>query len=198
MEPAYLDAASKVISGLHRSLQLPAIDIALHSIRELPYAHKMALAHTIQSIEDERPHQDLFRWMLRRVVLRHIEDQHDDGSAVHNRRLVDLQAETITIYAVIAHFNSSGPELTQPSYEAALAQVGLAAAPIPPIEALTFDRLDEALERLSHLDRPGRHAFVAGATAAVLLDGKTTVEEAELVRVVADAVRQPVPPLLAI
>jgi hypothetical protein len=198
MEPDYLDAASQVISELHRSLQLPAIDIALHSIRELPYDYKMALTRTIHAIEEDRPHQDLFRWMLRRVVLRHIEDQHDDGSARHDRRLADLQAEAMTIYAVIAHFNSSGAELTQPAYEAALAQVGFPAAPIAPIEELTFDRLDGALERLARLDRPSRQAFVAGATAAVLHDGKTTVEEAELIRVVADAVRQPVPPLLAI
>ena len=73
---------------------------------------------------------------------------------------------------------------------------GLPTATIPPIEELTFARLDSALDRLGRMVRPDRQAFVAGATAAVLHDGRTTVEEAELIRVVADAVRQPVPPLI--
>lgn len=198
LEPDYLDAAGRVISDLHRSLQLPAIDIALHSIQELPYETKMGLAQTIHAIEHVRPHQDLFRWMLRRVILRHIEDQHDDGRRAHNRQLRELEGEARTLLAVIAHFNSSGPDLAQASYESAVGVAGFAPAPLPPIEELTFDRLDAALDQLGQLERAGRQQFVSAATAAVLHDNKTTVEEAELIRVVADAVRQPVPPLISI
>ncbi|MEM9655952.1 MAG: M48 family metalloprotease [Actinomycetota bacterium] len=196
LDPDYLDAAGKVISDLHRSLQLPAVDIALHSIHELPYEFKLTLAATIEDIESNRPDQDLFRWMLRRVMLRHLEDQHDDGSAVHNRSLNELRQEAATVLAIVAWFNSSGGDQAQSAYDAALAAIGSPAAGIPPVQQLTFDRLDQALDRLSDLDQPGREAFVNGATAAVLHDGKTTVEEAELIRVVADAVRLPVPPLL--
>ena len=198
MEPEYLESAGRVITDLHRSLQLPAIDIALHSIRELPWEHKNHLLDTLRALEDDSHHQDLFRWMLRRAVVRHIVDQHTDGDRGANRRLADVEAEARTLLAVIAHFNSSGSESTQPSYEAALGVVGFAPAPIPPIEELTFDRLDVALDRLGQLDRAGRQRFVSGATATVLHDGKTTVEEAELIRVVADAVRQPVPPLIPV
>ena len=196
LDPSYLDAASKVISDLHRSLQLPAIDIALHSIRETPYDFKVTLANVIRDIESSRLDQDLFRWMLRRVMLRHLEDQQDDGSAVHNRRLNDVAEQAMSVFGVIAWFNSSGAEQTQASFDAALGAIGIPSSPVPQIEVLTFDRLDVALEDLSHLDRAGRQAFVSGATAAVLHDGMTTVEEAELIRVVADAVRLPVPPLL--
>ncbi|MEM7273610.1 MAG: M48 family metallopeptidase [Actinomycetota bacterium] len=196
LEPAYLDQAGQVIGRLHRSLQLPAIDIALHSIRETPYEFKLVLADTIRDIEATRPDQDLFRWMLRRVMLRHLADQHDDGSSVRTRSLDELRAEAALVLAIVAWFNSSGSDQTQSAYDAALAAIGSPAQPVPPVEALTFDRLDVALDQLVDLDRPGREAFVNGATAAVLHDDRTTVEEAELVRVVADAVRLPVPPLL--
>lgn len=198
LEPDYLDAAGRVISELHRSLHLPAIDIALHSIQELPYETKLGLASTIHAIEHDSPHQDLFRWMLRRVIIRHIEDQHDDGRRSRRRSMVELEADARTLLAVIAHFNSSGTELAQASYDAAVGAAGFAPAPLPPIQELTFDRLDDALGRLAELDRPSRQQFVTAATTAVLHDGKTTVEEAELIRVVADAVRQPVPPLISV
>lgn len=198
MDPSYLDAASRVISDLDRRLQLPAIDIALHSIRETPYEYKMSLAQAIRAMESSRPDQDLFRWMLRRVMLRHLEDQHDDGSAKHNARLDQLRAEAATVYAVLSWFNSSGPDQAQNAFEAALSVVGVQPYPVPALEKLTFDLVDEALDKLSDLDRPGRETFVEGATALVLHDQKTTAEEAELVRVVADAVRLPVPPLLPV
>ena len=61
---------------------------------------------------------------------------------------------------------------------------------------VTYDDLDDALERLAQLNPTGRQALVTGAAAAVLFDNRTTVEEAELIRVIADAVRLPMPPLL--
>ncbi|MFT7601812.1 MAG: Zn-dependent protease with chaperone function [Acidimicrobiales bacterium] len=196
MDPDYLDAASKVISGLDRRLQLPAIDIALHSIRETPYEYKLSLAEAIRAMESSRPDQDLFRWILRRVMLRHLEDQHDDGSARHNAKITDLQSQATTVYAVLSWFNSSGPGQAQSAYEAALDAIGVQAHPVPALETLTFEVIDAALGDLSRLDRPGRQHFVEGAAALVLQDHRTTADEAELIRVVADAVRLPVPPLL--
>ncbi|MEM9565303.1 MAG: M48 family metallopeptidase [Actinomycetota bacterium] len=197
LEAGYVEAAGRVISDLHRSLQLPAIDIALHSIRELPWEHKARLLDLLRALEDDTHHQDLFRWMLRRVVVRHIEDQHEDGSRREDARLGSLEGDARTLYGVIAHFNSSGADQAQAAFEAALTTAGLPPGPIAPIQELTFDRLDSSLGRLGEMVRSDRQRFVSGATAAVLHDGRTTVEEAELIRVVADAVRQPVPPLIS-
>jgi Zn-dependent protease with chaperone function len=198
MDPAYLSAASRVISDLDRRLQLPAIDIALHSVRETPYEYKLTLAQAVRAIEGSQANQDLFPWVLRRVMLRHLEDQHDDGSTRHDARLSQLGSQAATVYAVMAWFNSSGPSLAQESYEAALSILGLPASPVPPIESLTFDVIDEALDQLSCMNKLDRQTFVRGAATLVLHDERTTAEEAELVRVVADAVRLPVPPLLPV
>ena len=162
IDPGYLDAASKVITDLHRSLQLPAIDIALHSIRETPYEHRLALADAIRTIEGGRDDQDLFRWMLRRVMLRHLEDQHDDGSDRRTIPITDLRSEAATVYGILAWFNSSGAPETQRAYEAALSTIAVAPHPVPPVQELTFERLDEAFERLAQLDRAGRETFVTG------------------------------------
>jgi Zn-dependent protease with chaperone function len=198
MDPAYLDAASKVISNLDRSLQLPAIDIALHSIQETPYEYRQSLSQVIRAVEGSHRDQDLFRWMLRRVVLRHIEDQHDDGSVSHNVSIGQLQPEAGVLFAVLSWYNSAGTAHAQEAFDAALTAMGATSYRIPPLEELSFDRIDAALEQLSRLDSMGRAAFVSGATAVVLYDGMTTPEEAELLRVVADAVRLPMPPLLPV
>ncbi len=198
LDPAYLDAASDVISRLDRPLQLPAIDIALHSIRETPWDLQETLRNAIVAIESSRPNQDLFRWMLRRVMLRHLEDQRDAGSSKHNLRLPDLETEAVTVFAAIAWFNSSGVEYAPGAFTAALITSNFAPRPIPAVDALPVAMVDAALERLSHLDLEGRRTFVSAATAIVAHDATTTADEAELIRVVADAVRLPVPPLLPV
>lgn len=198
LDPQYLGAAGELIAELDRPLQLPAIDIALHSIRELPDDFKDRLAQTIQALETTRQDQDLFRWMLRRVLLRHLADQYDDGSAIKQVPLGELRDHAVVVYAMIAWFNSAGPGQATDAFEAALEAAGLPVVQLPGIDSLPVDSIDNALEQLSFLDSSGRHQFVLGATAAVLDDGKSTADEAELIRVVADAVRLPVPPLLPV
>ncbi|MGF1595928.1 MAG: M48 family metallopeptidase [Acidimicrobiales bacterium] len=196
LDAGYLDAASKVISELDRPLQLPAIDIALHSIGETPPEHRRALAHAIEAIESSRPDHDLFRWMLRRVVLRHLAAQYDNGSSRRSASLADLRPEAATVLSVISWFNSAGTDRAQAAFDAAQATIGSPPSAIVGLDQLPTTRVDEALDRLSALDRRGRDTFVAGATAAVLHDGRTTADEAELIRVVADAVGVAVPLLL--
>jgi Zn-dependent protease with chaperone function len=203
-EPDYLDAASGAVAGLHRSLQLPAIDLALHSIAELPYDYKQRFLATLEGMSNGSETNDLFRWMLGRSVVRHIADQDADGDNHGQYQLRDLAEQAILLYAVIAHFNSSGTDRRQAAFGAALVATGLGGSggmdgvQLPPIESLTFDRLDQALDQLAQLSPQGRRDLVQGAAAAVHQDGRTSVEEAELIRVVADAVRLPMPPLLPV
>ncbi|MEM9606877.1 MAG: M48 family metallopeptidase [Actinomycetota bacterium] len=196
MDTAYLDQAATVINDLDRSLHLPAVDIALHSIGELPYRFKQELIRTIREMDDDPGNRDLFRWVMRRAVIRHISDQ-DSAADDHSRYSLDERADdAATLLGIVAHLNSSGPEESGPAFAAALDGAGLPTRPLTPMKDVTFDDLDDALSRLVALEPAGRRALVTGAAAAVLLDERTTVEEAELIRVIADAVRLPVPLLL--
>ncbi|MEL7207348.1 MAG: hypothetical protein AAGK32_03790 [Actinomycetota bacterium] len=198
LEPSYLDAAGHVITDLDRPLQLPAIDIALHSIRETPYDFKRSLVGTIEAMGGAGDIDDLFRWILRRVMLRHLEDENNGGSAPAPVALPMLRDEAIVVYAVLARHNSAGEAQAGGAFDAALNRIGAPAAPLPDVGALSLDDLDRALDRLGRLDRADREEFVGGATAVVLHDGRATADEAELLRVVADAVGLPVPPLLPV
>ncbi|MEM9132343.1 MAG: M48 family metalloprotease [Actinomycetota bacterium] len=196
LDVGYLDAAGRVITDLDRPLQLPAIDIALHSIRETPYDFKRSLVATIAAMGGAGDVDDLFRWILRRVMLRHLEAETDTGDRRHTVNLGGRLDDAITVYATLARYNSSGQGQADAAFGAALAQIGVAHTPLPAAQPDQFPRLDAALDRLGDLDRQARQDFVAGATAVVMHDNRATADEAELLRVVADAVGLPVPPLL--
>ena len=196
MAPSELEAASTTISELDRTLQLPAIDIALQAIRRLPWNSRQRLAEVVDSLHAWQTDGDVFRWVLRRALLRHLEDQHDDGRLSHDVPLVAVKKEAVDVLAIVAHFNSQGAAEAQATLDGALRSLGWPSQQIPDNAQLTYGRLDGALEELSHIDRPSRRAFVNAAADIVLSDGRATAHEAELLRVVADAVRLPVPPLL--
>lgn len=196
LDVGYIDAAGRVITDLDRPLQLPAIDIALHSIRETPYEFKRSLVTTITAIGGAGDVDDLFRWILRRVLLRHLVAETDSGQRRQTVNLGGRLDEAITVYATLARYNSAGASQAGAAFSAALATIGVADLALPNRSPDNFARLDTALDRLGDLERQARQDFVAGATAVVLHDGRATADEAELLRVVADAVGLPVPPLL--
>lgn len=196
MAPSELEAASVTISSLDRTLQLPAIDIALQAIRRLSWQSRERLAQVVDSLHAWQTDGDVFRWVLRRALLRHLADQADDGRMSHDVPLVAVKSDAIDVLSIVAHFNSQGAHEAQSTFDSALRSIGWPSQQIPDNAELTYARLDDALEHLSHIDRPSRRAFVSAAADIVLSDGRATAHEAELLRVVADAVRLPVPPLL--
>ena len=198
LDADYIDAASDVISRLDRPLQLPAIDIALHSIRETPWNFQENLLAAVIVIESSRPDQDLFRWILRRVLIRHLEDQHDTGESKHNITFDELIGDVAVALTALAWFNSAGKEAASDAFTKALVAVGMPIRPLPPEESLSVPSVDASLDRLTHLDYEGRRRFVHAAIVIVEHDATTTADEAELIRVIADAVRLPMPPLLPV
>ena len=191
-----LDAASQLINSLDRPLQLPCFDIALHSIRETPPDFQAALLQTIRDFSTSSPDIDLFRWMLRRTVIRHLDDdQNNAGSG--NLHLEWLAPQAGAVYSVISIFNSAGPDAREQAFMAAHDASGLPQPDEMPAEsALRVERLDLALDKLAEMTIESREAFIRGAIAAIDLDDHTSLDEGELIRVIADAVRLPIPPLL--
>ena len=193
----YLSQASRVIGDLQRELQLPAIEIALQSIRQTPVDVHQMLIEIITEFAPPRPESDLFRWMLRRVLLRGLSDADAYVSLSGEHTLASLSAEASVVYAVIAGSRSADSSLVSSAFGAAHESAGLSTpSTVPSGRHVDTDRVDAALDRLAELTYRGRVSFVEGAIAAVQLDSVITAEEAELVRVVAEAVRLAMPPLL--
>ncbi len=192
-----LVAGSTIIGSLDRRLRLPAIDIALASVRRAPDDVQDLLRETISDFTASSPDADLFRWMLRRSVLRHLEDSEAQGTIEHHRLLVELPDEASLVYAALAAYNSAGDAQVGRAYLAAHEAAGLERPEAMPHPShLTVARLDVALDALAEMNHDNRFRFVTGAIAAAELDGAISADEAALVRVVADSVRMAMPPLL--
>ena len=109
-----------------------------------------------------------------------------------------IPVTAITVLTAVTWFNSSGKEWAPTAVSAALASAGLPLQPLAAEETLSVPAVDQALDELSHLNYDGRMRFEEAAMAIDAQDDKAMADEAETIRVIADAVRLPVPPLLPV
>ena len=65
-----------------------------------------------------------------------------------------------------------------------------------PVDQCGLSTLDEALTRLSAASPVLKRMILTACTACIAADGAVTVEEAELLRAVGDALDCPIPPFL--
>lgn len=194
-----LAEAARMVESLDRSLRLPAIEIALTTIRSSDEELRNGFAATVAELVERSDHIDLFRWLLRRATRRHLLDAyaHDvPQDDVDPQSMVDHAA---ILYAVFASYNSAGAAGVRDSYAVAYARSGIVPPPPMPADSdLTIGRIDLALDALARMDLASRKAFVEGALAAVDHDSMASTNEVDLVRVVADVLRVDIPPMVAL
>lgn len=197
LDTDYLLGARALVKDLADYLHLPAIDIALHGIHQLPRENKEALIASVEAIEAHNEGLDLFRWVLRRVLIRHLNSDLDDGyRSARATPLSRVSADAELVLAVIAGFSATSQQDQQAVYETALQACGLARKDLPTLSDISFNEIDHALTALSQLGMADKRTIINAAANAVLKDGVVQASEAQLLRVVADAVGLPIPPLL--
>ena len=197
LDTHYLLGARQLVKDLDEHLHLPAIDIALHGIHQLPSENKDALIHSVEAIEAKDKGLDLFRWVLRRVLIRHLNSEQADGyRSAKATPLSQASADVELVLAVMAGFAATAPAEQQSAYDTALSACGLSPKSLPVLEDISFEDIDASLSSLSLLGMADKRTVVSAAANTVLRDGLVQAAEAQLLRVVADAVGLPIPPLL--
>jgi hypothetical protein len=68
--------------------------------------------------------------------------------------------------------------------------------PLEPLESCSLQSLDEALRVLNEASPKIKKAVLHAAVGCAASDNRVTIEEAELIRAIADALDCPIPPFL--
>ena len=85
----------------------------------------------------------------------------------------------------------------QESFETALDHAGLPAESLLPESKTNLDALHAAPQTLEGASRRLKRRVLEAAIACIQTDGSISVDEAELVRIIAAALNYPVPPIAA-
>jgi len=180
--------------------RLPLVDLTLPALRRLSRDSHQQFRETVRALAEEDGKTDLFELMLERVLLRHL-DRHFEpdptSNAPRHRSLKGLGGACSTLLSALAHYGHAEAARAKEAFEAAAAELEGSGARLelrPDWEA-DLTAVGEALDELSGVAPKLGRQLVKGAIRAVLYDGEVTLEEAEMLRAVADGLGCPVPPM---
>jgi len=194
LRPEVLGKLLPSVRTLGDRARFPLLELAMPALRKLePDDRKQLLsnAHTLASADQKFT---LFELALTTFLTRHLADDAARVVPVKYRSYRQVLPEIGRVLSLFARAGSHTPEQAQQLYDEAMAGFGNSAelAMESAVSLRAFSRALQALGKLSPLLKPG---IIDACGYCVSHDGRVDAREYELMRLVADQLDCPMPPL---
>ena len=188
------------LAGLHPAQRLPLAAIAMPSLRQQPREQLMQLMKTVIALIYADGRVAVFEYCLGRVLRMHLAEVLNPAraGAIGKRKLADGGEDIRCLLSIVAGFGQDDEASAQRAFLAGVQRLPLRQTLVyqsTSPDAWTSE-LDLALRNLDELEPPAKALLLEALGATIAADGKTTLEEAELLRAVCAALHCPLPPLL--
>ena len=201
------DAPGTVAALVHRlaepavtldaGLRLPLLDLALPSLARMSAEDYTVFSANIAALIRADRRLDLFEWAVRAVIERHLAPRFGEGrrDRVRHRRVAAVREEVQRLLSTLAHAGSDDKAAAAAAMRQATGALG-EAVELLPRERVSLKDLDKAVRELAGLAPLAKRRLIAACAACIEADHEVTVREAELMRIVAEVLGVPMPPLL--
>jgi hypothetical protein len=179
--------------------RLPLAGLLLPALRGLPPADVTRLSQIAGALIDADGQLSYFEFAVQKVVFGHLANTRQPVTA--GRQIFSFEAvagEIALVLSAFAHAAGDDAATVAAAFAAGAAQLKILEgklALLPPAQC-GFAALDSAFDRLATASLPIKQRLLTAAAHAVTQDGQVRIEEAELLRAVADTLGCPLPPLL--
>ena len=181
--------ADRPVRPEHR---LPILELCAPSIAMLSPAQYAAFRVSLAQLMAADGQLDRVEWMVRVVLRQAIEGR--GSAAVPGGRRPTVE-DAATVASVLAWSGATDEAAARRAWtDARVVDPGLPGDPLP-AASCTLDALEAALRALSAAGPGFKRRVVDACVAAVAADGRTSVEEAELLRSVCASIGVPMPPV---
>jgi Zn-dependent protease with chaperone function len=183
--------------ALPRDTRLPLVDLCLPSLMLLSSGQYRSFRENIDRLAKADHRINLFEYVLHHVVKRHLDGRFEATKKKNflHGSIPALSNEISCILSLLARLGQNGPTAEE-TFRKASATIKGHAEPfvfLSPAQC-SLKHFDQALRRLGQASFAVRGKVLNACLACVTQDDKITVEEAELLRAIADALGCPVPP----
>jgi Zn-dependent protease with chaperone function len=186
-------------SALARNLFTPIASLAINSLKNMSEEQYNIFITVLKSLIEADNRLDLFEYMLQRMVRRTLEPRFS-GNAKPKRPIGSIgpvAADCALTFSTLSWESAESAEEAKIIFSKAAKLFQGTALVLVPREQCTLTSLDSALERLDQLVPPLKKQVLSGCIAIVSHDGVITVNEAEYLRAIAEALECPIPPVMA-
>jgi Zn-dependent protease with chaperone function len=186
------------VDRMAEEARLPLVDVTVPALKRLSPDQYTAFRQTVEALVAADGKMDLFEYVVRAVILKYL-DVHfglSQPPTVRYRALTPLVPAMGTVFSTLAYAGQESPADAQHALDQAAAAVGQPLALLPS-EQCSLDAFDAAMGELAQATPQVKKRIIGAAAACVVADGKVTVKEGELLRVISALLGCPMPPLAA-
>jgi Zn-dependent protease with chaperone function len=187
------------VAALGRNLYSPIAALAVNSLKTLtPEQYGVFIAALKGLIEADKK-IDLFEYMLQRMVRRTLVPRFTKNARPERSigSIKPVAADCSMVFSVLVWESAESSQQACGLFGKAIVFFREKALHLVPREQCTLSALDSALERLTLLVPLLKKQVLSGCIAVVYADGVATVNEAEYLRAIAEALECPIPPIMA-
>lgn len=189
------------IRTVEHEARLPLIDIALPALRSLARSQYDQFVKNVNVLCEADDKIDLFEFTMQKILLRHLKDTFEPTrmNTVYHHSARGLKSEITTMMGTLALGGHDNEEDARIAFTDGMKELGFGEGmeiPLPSPQMCTLPAFDASLEKLNMSSGGVKQQLLKGCAVCVASDGKVTVEEAELLRAIADSIECPMPPII--
>ncbi|MCS0026937.1 M48 family metallopeptidase [Vibrio alginolyticus] len=173
-------------------LRFPLLELSIPALKSLSEGQKNRLCQVLRELSQTDDHYSLAEWCVINLLEKQLLESY--GCTKQFQSLKQLKESVFWLLRELAWVSHSQPEDAQRAFSSALTCLGFNDAELQPANK-NWGLNRTALELLLQLKPKSRRLFVKACRLAIESDGKVTVAEGELYRVIACFLEVPEPPL---
>lgn len=201
VEPRVLAELARVqpaVDRLEPEQRLPTACLALPALHHMSPPQVLEFQNVAQSLIRIDKKTTLFEFALQRFIAKRVVARlrNEPQRRARQRPVRDVESAFVVVLSTLA-------SVGDPSNIEAAFDVGLAALDVPlsntsmlTRDALNLQLLDQSLDALAEASLQAKKSMLASFAACITADSHMSVQEGELLRVIADALGCPMPPIV--
>ena len=185
-------------ANIDEKLILPLLELCITALHELSLSQYKQFKNTINQIITADETVDLNEWVLQRLVLHQLDLHFSLRKQIKEKYayLGAVKNEAEIILSLIAYIEHKDDKvIAEKVFELGKKEIGAFAFKIVPLEELSLNKLNNALDKLMQLKPLLKSRILKACAAVIMADGESTRKGYELFRTISSNLDSPVPPL---
>ena len=182
--------------------RLPLLDLAMPALQALSETQYRPFRENVKYLVEADARIEVFEYAIQTALWRRLDPKFsgsgDRPGVIRYYALAPVAGQCAILLSALANVGQDDAAAAAKAFAAGTIGLNLGGARLSylPADVCTFKALDEALAELRAVAPQGKRQLIEACVACIAADGRIAVAEAELLRVVADSLGCPVPPLL--
>jgi hypothetical protein len=193
-----MKTAEMLIAVLKPETRLPVADVAIGTMRSLSREDYTRFVANLNELVNADKEVDLFEYTLQRMVMRRLAPVFEKtrSATVEYYDLSPLLPAASKLLSCLAYWGADEMPAAQKAFAAGAETLRKGTLQMMPVDQCGLPALDDSLAQFSEASPVIKRTILTACTACIGADGEVTIEEAELLRAVGDALDCPIPPFM--